>query len=367
VDKANLRGAASGREHAASKGVRCHGEPLLVKRIWRQESLKVPAKQPKRQRLWLGDGSCIPLGPTHRNRVWSDDFVVDRMADGRELRMLTIVAEFTWVCLAIDLSRKLTSEDVLERLSDLFVRKGVPDNIRSDNGSDFTATRLREWLGRIGVKTLYVLPGSPWENGSGCVTHAILVHAVPRRSGAALWPQPSEALQRLTSAQFRDYHKGGGFLTCRRCKEGNQMKKILTAAILGFAGVMLVSGILMAQEEKTGVKTVTKWLANWCTVVTPESAKIGDTVEVKVTLKDVMVPTKLSCHLHFLKADGKLGGLWADAPPTDVTDDGTYSFEFKLIEKDDAAKANVVIFLSPDGDWKSKTANCGGAPFPVSK
>jgi transposase InsO family protein len=136
-----------------------------VERIWRQEGLKVPAKQPKRRRLWLGDGSCIRLRPTHRNHVWSYDFVMDRTADGRSFRMLTIVDEFTRECLAIDVARKLTSEDVLERLSDLFVRKGVPDHIRSDNGSEFTAKRVGEWLERVGVKTLYIEPGSPWENG----------------------------------------------------------------------------------------------------------------------------------------------------------------------------------------------------------
>ncbi len=90
---------------------------------------------------------------------------MDRTADGRAFRMLTIVDEFTRECLAIDVSRKLTSEDILERLSALFGRKGVPDNIRSDNGSEFTATRVREWLGRVGVKTLSIEPGSPWENG----------------------------------------------------------------------------------------------------------------------------------------------------------------------------------------------------------
>lgn len=136
-----------------------------VERIWRQEGLKVPARQPKRRRLWLGDGSCIRLRPTHRNHVWSYDFVMDRTADGRSFRMLTIVDEYTRECLAIDVARKLTSEDVLERLSDLFVRRGVPDHIRSDNGSEFTAKRVREWLERVGVKTLYIEPGSPWENG----------------------------------------------------------------------------------------------------------------------------------------------------------------------------------------------------------
>jgi len=136
-----------------------------VERIWRQDGLKVPAKQPKRRRLWLGDGSCIRVRPTQRIHVWSYDFVMDRTTDGRAFRMLTIVDEFTRECLAIDVSRKLTSEDVLERLSDLFVRRGVPDHIRSDNGSEFTTTRVREWLERVGVKTLSIEPGSPWENG----------------------------------------------------------------------------------------------------------------------------------------------------------------------------------------------------------
>ena len=127
-----------------------------VERIWRQEGLKVPAKQPKRRRLWLADGSCIRLRPTHRNHVWIYNFVMDRTADGRAFRMLTIVDEFTRECLAIDVSRKLTSEDVLERLSDLFVRRGVPDHIRSDNGSEFgRATRAAS--ARAGSRPTYSL------------------------------------------------------------------------------------------------------------------------------------------------------------------------------------------------------------------
>ena len=136
-----------------------------VERIWREEGLKVPKKQPKRRRLWLNDGSCIRLRPAHRNHVWSYDFVADRTSDGRPIRMLTIVDEFTRECLAIDVAKRLTSEDVLERLSDLFVNRGVPEHIRSDNGSEFTAKCVREWLGRVGVTTLFIEPGSPWENG----------------------------------------------------------------------------------------------------------------------------------------------------------------------------------------------------------
>jgi putative transposase len=92
-----------------------------AERIWREERLKVPKKQPKRRRLWFNDGSCIRLRPKHRNHVWSYDFVADRTSDGRPIRMLTIVDEFTRECLAIDVAKRLTSDHVLERLSDLFV------------------------------------------------------------------------------------------------------------------------------------------------------------------------------------------------------------------------------------------------------
>jgi len=136
-----------------------------VERIWRQEGLKVPKKQPKRGRLWLNDGSCIRLRPERKDHVWSYDFVQARTRDGRSFRMLTLIDEFTRECLAIDVSRKLNHDDVLERLSWLMTTRGVPDHIRSDNGSEFTATAVRDWLKRVDVKTLYITPGSPWENG----------------------------------------------------------------------------------------------------------------------------------------------------------------------------------------------------------
>ena len=136
-----------------------------VERLWRQEGLKVPKKQPKRGRLWLNDGSCMRLRPTHQDHVWSYDFVQDRTKEGRPLRMLTIIDEYTRECLSIDVARKLDHEDVLERLAYLFVTRGVPEHLRSDNGSEFTAQAVRDWLKRVGVKTLYIEPGSPWENG----------------------------------------------------------------------------------------------------------------------------------------------------------------------------------------------------------
>jgi transposase InsO family protein len=136
-----------------------------LERLWRREGLKVPQKQPKRRRLWLNDGSCVWLRPACRDHVWSYDMVHARTSDGRPIRLLTMVDEYTRECLAIDVARQLTSEDVLERLSDLFVRRGVPQHVRSDNGSEFTAKAVRDWLARVEVKTLYIEPGSPWENG----------------------------------------------------------------------------------------------------------------------------------------------------------------------------------------------------------
>jgi len=136
-----------------------------VERIWRSEGLKVPSKQPKRGRLWLNDGSCIRLRPERRDHVWAYDFVSDRTHDGRPFRLLTLVDEFTRECLSIDVARRMNSDDVLERLSWLFATRGVPDHIRSDNGPEFTAQIVRDWLERVGVKTLFIEPGSPWENG----------------------------------------------------------------------------------------------------------------------------------------------------------------------------------------------------------
>ena len=136
-----------------------------VERIWRREGLKVPKKQPKRGRLWINDGSCIRRRAESQNDVWAYDFVQGRTHDGRSFRMLTLIDEFTRECLSIDVSRQMNSEDVLERLTWLMVTRGVPNHIRSDNGPEFTAKVVRKWLERVGVRTLFIEPGSPWENG----------------------------------------------------------------------------------------------------------------------------------------------------------------------------------------------------------
>ena len=136
-----------------------------VERIWRREGLKVPHKQPKRGQLWLNDGSCIRLRPEYPNHVWSYDFVEDRTHNGRKYRMLNIIDEFTRECLAIRVNRKLNSTDVIGVLSDLFIMRGVPGHVRSDNGPEFVAKAVRDWIGAVGAKTAYIEPGSPWENG----------------------------------------------------------------------------------------------------------------------------------------------------------------------------------------------------------
>ena len=136
-----------------------------VQRIWRREGLKVPQKQPKRGRLWLNDGSCVRLRASWPNHVWSYDFVEARTHDGRKFRMLCLIDEFTREALAIRVKRKLNSTDVLETLADVMIGRGTPDFIRSDNGPEFIAHTLRNWIAGVGTQTAYIEPGSPWENG----------------------------------------------------------------------------------------------------------------------------------------------------------------------------------------------------------
>lgn len=136
-----------------------------VERIWREEGLKVPQKQPRRGRLWLADGSCIRRRPEYRNHVWSYDFVMDRTEDGRPFRILTVIDEYTREALATAVRRQWTSIDVIEVLSGLFLDRGLPVHLRSDNGSEFTSKAIRRWLANLEVGPLFIEPGSPWENG----------------------------------------------------------------------------------------------------------------------------------------------------------------------------------------------------------
>jgi len=142
-----------------------HVNHKRVERIWRREGLKVPRKQAKKARLWLNDGSCIRLRPKRPNHVWSYDFVQDRTHDGRAYRTLNIIDEFTKEALMMRAERKLNSVDVVDALTDLFILRGPPAFIRSDNGPEFVAEKVRSWIAAVGAKTAFIEPGSPWENG----------------------------------------------------------------------------------------------------------------------------------------------------------------------------------------------------------
>jgi len=136
-----------------------------VERIWRREGLKVPLRQPKRGRLWLNDGSCVRLRPEYAKHVWSYDFMRECTHNGRPFRILNVIDEYTRECLATRVARQLTVGDVQECLTELFCKHGVPAHLRSDNGPEFTAKEIRKWLNELGASTLFIEPGSPWENG----------------------------------------------------------------------------------------------------------------------------------------------------------------------------------------------------------
>ena len=136
-----------------------------VLRIWRREGLKVPIKKRPRRRLWLNDGSCIRLRPERRNHVCSYDFVEAQTQDGRKVRRMTLIDEFTRECLAIRVARRINSLGVLETMADAMLVRGIPEHIRSDNGPEMTAKIVRSWLAGVGARTLFIEPGSPWENG----------------------------------------------------------------------------------------------------------------------------------------------------------------------------------------------------------
>ncbi len=162
-----------------------------VERIWRCEGLKVPAKQPKRSRLWLNDGSCVRLRPQRPNHVWSYDFVADRTHDGRAYRMLCIIDEFTRESLAIRVARKLKATDVIEALCDLFVTRGIPAHIRSDNGPEFVAVALRHWIAAVGARTAGTVRIFVFE--------AVIRHAFTKRS-----------LNMTANCVFASAHSRGG-------------------------------------------------------------------------------------------------------------------------------------------------------------
>jgi transposase InsO family protein len=136
-----------------------------VERLWREEGLQLPKRHKKRKRLYQKDSSIIRLRPQYRNHIWSVDFVHDKLSSGRPYKMLTVLDEYTREALCVYVRARMGSADVLEALYPLLLKHGKPEHIRSDNGPEFIAAGLQDWLTKVGIKPLRIYPGSPWENG----------------------------------------------------------------------------------------------------------------------------------------------------------------------------------------------------------
>ena len=136
-----------------------------VERLWREEGLKLPERHKKPRRLYHKDSSVIRLRPTHANHVWAIDFVHDKLSNGRSYKMLTVLDEYTRQALCVEVKDKMNSDDVLEVMHRLLLKYGKPEFIRFDNGGEFVAEHLQEWLRKVGVTPIQIYPGSPWENG----------------------------------------------------------------------------------------------------------------------------------------------------------------------------------------------------------
>lgn len=185
-----------------------------VYRLWRREGLKVPQKKRKKRRLGRSANGCVHGKSEHKDHVWCWDFVFDHTTHGSQLKWLSIVDEYTRECLTLKVARSITSEDVIDTLAELFAMRGVPRCIRSDNGPEFIARAIRQWLDQVGVETLYIEPGSPWENG-----YAESFHSRFRDEFLAIEEFESlRAARELTSAWKEDYnhrrpHSSLGYVT----------------------------------------------------------------------------------------------------------------------------------------------------------
>jgi transposase InsO family protein len=174
-----------------------------VFRLWRKEGLKVPHKQQKRRRLGVASNACDRRKATHINDVWCWDFIFDRTTNGSPIKWLTIIDEYTRECLALLPDRSITSQDVIDKLAELFAMRGMPKHIRSDNGPEFISKAIQEWLRPLNVETLYIEPGSPWQNGYAESFHS-------RFRDEFLRVEEFEniaAAKRLTSAWKEDYNQ----------------------------------------------------------------------------------------------------------------------------------------------------------------
>jgi putative transposase len=198
-----------------------------VQCIWRREGLKVPAKHKPRGRLWLEDGSCVRLRPERANQVWSYDFVSAMTHDGRTLRILTLIDEYTRECLGLRVERRLNSLEVIDTLADVMLVRGIPEHIRSDNGPEFIARELQNWLARVGTRTLYIERGSPWENGycesfngklrDECLNGEIFYSLREAQILIERWRVEYNTERPHSALGYRPPAPGGGLSPSRRC------------------------------------------------------------------------------------------------------------------------------------------------------
>ncbi len=156
-----------------------HVNHKKVERLWREEGLQLPHRHKKRRRLYHKDSSVIRLRPQYPNHIWSIDFVHDKLSNGRSYKMLTVLDEYTRQALCVAVNTRMGSAEVLEALYPLLLRYGKPEYVRSDNGPEFIAKPLQEWLTKVGIKPIQIYPGSPWENGynerfNGTLRHEVL-------------------------------------------------------------------------------------------------------------------------------------------------------------------------------------------------
>jgi putative transposase len=185
-----------------------------VYRLWRREGLKVPRKQRKKRRLGTSGNACHRRRPERINHVWCWDFVFDHTTSGSQLKWLSIVDEYTRECLALKVARRITAEEVIDTLAELFAIRGVPVHIRSDNGPEFIAQAIRRWLGQLGVQALYIEPGAPWENGYAESFHSKLRDEFLNAEEFASLREASELTRQFQAAynQARP-HSGLGYAT----------------------------------------------------------------------------------------------------------------------------------------------------------
>jgi transposase InsO family protein len=184
-----------------------------IYRLWRREGLKVPQQKRKRRRLGKSENSCSRQRALHKDHVWCWDFIFDRTASGSALKWLSIVDEYTRGCLCLKVDRSITSEDVIDTLAELFPMRGVPRHIRSDNGPEFIARAIQRWTKQLEIETLYIEPGSPWENGFAESFHSRL-----RDEFLATEVFESLVAARKLTAAWRDYnhyrpHSSLGYVT----------------------------------------------------------------------------------------------------------------------------------------------------------